>query len=229
MGNCRSTHCKEIKAASDRSWSNPMASGSPRIVRLTNRSFLLQIFVLQKSSIHRKVIVEITSEACCKNGEKMTRTEIFWKDILYLQNIIEHVLQSNQGKASWCCGTLLREVGSEDTCQRALPKSSPSDGTQRSKGFTWTWTWFRLPWWSTKELELPNYQRERVLSQAVKWNKPGQMEKCCSQEEMSICPSECREVHSNLVFSSNIKAEYFFCKGRNSSNLSNGNNSISNR
>lgn len=102
-----------------------MASGSPRIVRLINRSFLLQIFVLQKSSIHSKVAVEIASEACCKNGGKMTRTEMFLKDILYLQNIFEHALQSSQGKASWCCGTLLREVGREGICQRALPKSFP--------------------------------------------------------------------------------------------------------
>lgn len=127
---------RKIKAASDLLWSKPMASGSPCIPRLIYRFFLLQFFSLQRSSIHSKVAVKIALEACCKNGEKMTRTEIFWKVILYLQNITEHAMQSNQGKASWCCGTLLREVGYEGICQRALPKSSPSVCTLRSKGLT---------------------------------------------------------------------------------------------
>lgn len=78
-----------------------------RTSRLINRFFFLHFFSLPRSSIHSKVTVNIALEARCKNRKTMTRTEVFWKDILSLENAIERALQSNQGKASWCYSTLL--------------------------------------------------------------------------------------------------------------------------
>lgn len=77
------------------------------ISRLINRFLFLHSFSLRRSSIHSKVTMNIALEACCKNRKTMTRTEVFWKDILSLQNVTEHALQSNQGKASRCYSTLL--------------------------------------------------------------------------------------------------------------------------
>lgn len=137
---------------------------SPHTVRMINRSCLLQIFTLQKKAASTaKSLWKMPLKPAVKLEERWLQLRCFggisctWK--ILLSKHCNEVKAKQAGAVAPYTETWAKKLSVRELFPKALPVI-----VHREARVWQSWAWFRLPWWSTKELGMPNYQGERVLS-----------------------------------------------------------------
>lgn len=75
----------------------------------------------------------------------MTTTDMFWVLSCTCKILLSKHCNQAKAKQAGAVAPYTEMWANNVGYERGLPKSSPSDCTQRSKGLT-SWAWFRLPW-----------------------------------------------------------------------------------